>query len=215
VTEATDLLARIEAAVPPESDNPLVTAFERGSAPLSLLGVIAAEQTRIIGSDQRSFQHLADRAAGTPAAAFYASLVTGEGLAAAELPALAAAGGLSAADVAAHPPRPGCQAYPAYVAWLSLYGEPAAVVLAMLANFAAWGSYCGRLAVALRRRYGLRDAACGFFDFFGTPAPELEQLGVAAVQAALDAGADLHLAEEYARLLAGYEEMFWSTLAAG
>jgi hypothetical protein len=215
VTNATELLARIEAAAPPESDNPLVTAFERGSAPLSLLGVIAAEETRIVASDQRSFQHLADRAAGTPAAAFYASLVTGEGLAAAELPALATAGGMSPADVAAHPPRVGCQAYPAYVAWLALHGEPAAVVLAMLANFAAWGSYCGRIAVALRRRYGLPDAACGFFDFFGTPAPELEQQGVDAVQAALDAGVDLGVAGEYARLLGGYEEMFWRTLAAG
>jgi hypothetical protein len=215
VTKATDLLADIQASAPPEPDNPLVVAFERGSAPLSLLGVIAAEESRIVASDQRSFQHLADRAAGTPAAAFYASLVTGEGLAAAELPALAHAGGMSAAAVAGHPPRVGCQAYPAYVAWLSMYGEPAAVVLALLANFAAWGNYCGRIAVALRRQYGLTDAACAFFDFFATPAPELEQQGIDGVQAALDAGADLGAAGEYTRLLAGYEEMFWSALAAG
>jgi hypothetical protein len=215
VTTATDLLAEIRAAAPPEPENPLVVAFERGTAPLSLLGVIAAEETRIVTSDQRSFQRLADRAAGTPAAAFYASLVTGEGLAGAELPALAAAGGMSAADVAGHPPRVGCQAYPAYVAWLSLYGEPGAVVLALLANFAAWGSYCGRIAVALRRQYGLADAACAFFDFFATPAPELERQGLDGVRAALDAGTDLGPAGEYARLLAGYEEMFWSALAAG
>jgi hypothetical protein len=213
VTEARDLLAGIRAAAPPAADNALVVAFERGSAPVSLLGVIAAEEARIVASDQRSFQHLADRAAGTPSAAFYAALVTGEGLAAAELPALAAAGGLP--DLAGYPPQAGCQAYPAYIAWLAMYGEPAAVVLALLANFAAWGSYCGRVAAALRQRYGLPAAACAFFDFFATPAPELERQGLDGVQAALDAGVDLSPAGEYARLLAGYEEMFWSTLAAG
>jgi hypothetical protein len=53
-----------------------------------------------------------------------------------------------------------------------------------------------------------------FFDFFGTPSPELEEQAVAAVQAAMDAG---RLSEKdartHARLFQSYELDFWNTLA--
>jgi hypothetical protein len=209
---AAQLVAKIQDDAPTE-DNPLVLAVETGTIGLTLLGPLAAEQYRIVASDRRSFLLLAEKAAGTPAGVFFGTLAAGESLALDRLPALAAAGGLDAAGVTAYRPRPGCQAYPAYIAWLALNGEPAAVVLALQANFAAWGSYCARLAIALRRRYGLDDEACAFFDFFAMPAPDLDTQALAAVQAAMDAGTDLSAAGEYARLLQGYEGMFWSALA--
>ncbi len=43
------------------------------------------------------------------------------------------------AEAASYEPLPGCQAYPAYVAWLALNASPADVVLALTANFSAWG----------------------------------------------------------------------------
>jgi hypothetical protein len=99
------------------------------------------------------------------------------------------------------------------VAWLALNGAPADVALALVANFAAWGRYCGTLAAALREHYHLDDSACAFFDFFATPAPDVELQALTAVQAALTAGESLDGARQYARLLQAYELMFWNTLA--
>jgi hypothetical protein len=99
------------------------------------------------------------------------------------------------------------------VAWLALNAEPADVVLALSANFAAWGGYCAAIAEALRRHYGFKDEACGFFDLFAEPAPELEQKAQAAVQAGLDAGrVDEHAVYRYGRLLGSYEASFWHAL---
>jgi hypothetical protein len=108
----------------------------------------------------------------------------------------------------------GCQAYPAYFTWLALHGEPADVIVAIVANFAAWGDYCARIAAAMRSRYGLDDRACGFFDFFATPVPEVVEKAIAAVQAGMDAGrSDERKARRYGRLFQTYELMFWNTIA--
>src|SRR2546430_9311920 len=93
-------------------------------------------------------------------------------------------------------------------------GEPADVILAILANFAAWGGYCATLSDALRRRYGYDDEACGFFDFFATPVPELEERALDAVQAALAQGHPLRDAWRYGRPLPTYEPLFWNAVAA-
>jgi hypothetical protein len=106
----------------------------------------------------------------------------GRGLALATLPALTRACGMDEAAVAAYRPHPGCQSYPAYLAWLALNGEPAEVILALMVNFAAWGGYCRTVAAALREHYGFGDEACGFFDFFATGAPEMEQQALAAIR---------------------------------
>jgi hypothetical protein len=75
-----------------------------------------------------------------------------------------------------------------YLAWLALNGEPSDVVLAMVANFSAWGSYCRTVARALRTNYGFDDAGCAFFDFFAAPPPGGDEPALAVVQASLDAG---------------------------
>jgi hypothetical protein len=213
-TSAAELIGELRREFAPGAeDNRLVPAIAAGTAPLAVVAALAAEEHRIVPSDRRSFLLLAVRSADTPAGDFFAGLAAGESLALATLPALAAACGLDEAAVRDYPPRAGCQAYPAYVAWLALNAAPADVVLAVLANFDAWGQYCGILGRALRDRYGLADEACAFFDFFATPVPDVEQQAVTAVQAALDAGHAPVAARGYARLLQTYELMFWNTLA--
>jgi hypothetical protein len=207
------LLALRAELAPAESANRLVPRIEQGSAPVSLLAELAAQQYRIIRSDRRSFLVLAARCADTPAGGYFGRLADGESLALAALSGFAAACGLSEAQLRERAPLAGCQAYPHQLAWLALNGDPTAVVLALAANFAAWGGYCAATARALRRHYGFSDAACAFFDFFAAPAPELEEEAVRVVTAAgLD---DLRLAagHEYGRLLQEYELMFWNTLA--
>lgn len=196
--------------------NPLVPLIARGEADrTTTLAALALEQGWVIPADRRAFVHLAQRA--TPdapeSAAFFTLLAEGEAVAGERLGAFAEACGVTAAQAATHEPLPGCQAYPAYVAWLALNASPAEAVLALTANFAAWGGYCATIAEALRRHYGFTDKACAFFDFFAEPSAELDRKAAAAVQAGRDAGqVDEERAHRYRRLLQRYEDLFWSTL---
>jgi thiaminase len=216
-SSARELLESIrDELAPAESENRLVPLIERGDAGPAVFGTIAAEESHIVPSDWRSFLLLASRSTEPTAREFFAGLAGGEGLALAKLPALAAAGGLDEAALRAYEPMAGCQAYPSYFAWLALNGEPADVIVAIVANFAAWGEYCGRIATAMREKYGLDGEACGFFDFFATPIPEVVDQAVAAVQAGMDAGrSNEREARRYGRLFQAYELMFWNTVADG
>ncbi|WP_282700042.1 transcriptional regulator [Streptomyces sp. CC219B] len=188
--------------------NPLVPLIDRGKADRAVLAALAREQRLVIAADRRSFRHLAQRAAEEPeTAAFFALLAEGETLAAGHLEAFAAACGPDATGD--HEPLAGCQAYPAYVAWLALNGAPADVLVALTANFAEWGGYCATVARALRDHYGFPDEACAFFDFFAEPSPELERRASAALRSARP---DQERARRYGRLLQEYEGMFWRTL---
>ncbi|MFK8911053.1 transcriptional regulator [Streptomyces sp. YS-3] len=214
---ARELVERITAELAPAKDaNRLVPRIAEGSATLHTLAALALEQRHVIASDLRAFTFLADRSAqaGNPACAeFFGSLATGERLALERLGAYESACGLDADAVGRYEPLAGCQAYPAQVAWLALNGEPPSVALALTANFAAWGGYCATVAEALRARYGFPDEACGFFDFFAEPAPELERQALAAVASGVRSEAGTAPARRYGRLLQNYEAMFWNTLA--
>lgn len=214
---AAELLEVTTARLAADPDaNPLLPLIVSGAAGLDTLAVLAMEQRLIIAADLRSFHHLAERsAAEDPASApFFEMLAEGEAVAAGRLGAFARACGVDEKRGAAYEPRPGCQAYPSYVARLALGAAPADVVLALSANFSSWGGYCATIARALRDHYGFSDEARAFFDFFAEPAPELEERARAAVQAGLDAGrTNEGAAHGYGRLLQSYESMFWTTLA--
>ncbi|NGO11753.1 transcriptional regulator [Streptomyces sp. HC44] len=212
---ARELLENITGKLAPDPrSNRLLPLIGRGAARRDTLAALALEQRYVIAADRRAFLHLAERSAAEPeCAAFFTMLAEGEALAHDRLGPLLAACGADEARVAAYEPLAGAQAYPAYVAWLALNGAPADVVLALSANFSAWGGYCATIAEALRRQYGFDDEACGFFDLFAEPAPDLEQKAVAAVQAGLDAELiSEESVQRYGRLLQSYESMFWHTL---
>ncbi|MER6350334.1 transcriptional regulator [Streptomyces sp. NPDC001634] len=212
---ARELLeATVGRAAPDPRANRLLPLIARGAARPDTLAALALEQRHVIASDRRAFRHLAERSRGEPAAeAFFTLLTEGEAVAHDRLAAYAALCGADAAREAAYEPLADCQAYPAYVAWLALNAEPADVVLALSANFATWGGYCATIAQALRRHYDFDDEACGFFDFFAEPTPELEQRALTAVQAGLDAGrVSEDAVQRYARLLGAYEARFWHAL---
>ncbi|RLV10013.1 transcriptional regulator [Streptomyces griseocarneus] len=213
---APDILAgAARELAPADGANPLVPLLATGAAPREVFTALALEQHHIITGDRRSFMFLAERASARPAeAGFFRFLVEGETEALRRLTALKAACGLDDAAVGTHEPRPGCQAYPAYTAWLALGAEPSDAVVALTANFAAWSGYCATVAQAMRRHYGFADDACSFFDFFAEPSPEAESLAVAAVRSGLDSGLlTERLAYRYGRILQSYEILFWRTLA--
>jgi hypothetical protein len=200
---------------PAEGANRLLPLVAEGRLPRERLAALAGEEHRIIASDRRSFLLLAARFPEPPAGDFFIGLAQGESVAMEKLVTFAAALGLDEKDLRAYEPKAGCQAYPAYVAWLALNGSQGDVALALVANFAAWGSYCATVAEALRRNYGLDDEACGFFDFFATPVPEVERQALAVAEASLEAGQPPESARRHARLVQAYELMFWNTLAEG
>ncbi len=207
---ARELLTTARTALAPaEQDNRLVPLIASGTAPRSVFATIAAEESRIVPSDWRSFLTIAARCTEPHSRELFGGLAAGEGLALGKLRALAAATGQNEAALRAYPPMAGCQAYPAYLAWLAAQGEPADVVVALIANFAAWGKYCATIATAMREHYGFDDEACGFFDFFATPVPEIEEQAIAAVAA----GNPSDEALTYGRLFQSYELMFWNTIA--
>ena len=95
-------------------------------------------------------------------------------------------------------------------------GSGRATGVASCTNFAAWGSYCGAVALGLRRHYGLKDEDVAFFDSFATPAPEIEQLASAVARHSLGKSGTLpDSTRRHARLVQAYELMFWNTLAEG
>ncbi|MFI8241604.1 transcriptional regulator [Streptomyces sp. NPDC085866] len=213
--KAPELLATTTAQLAPDPrTNPLVPLIAVGEASRETLAALALEQRWVIAADHRAFVHLAERAADTrTAAAFFTSLAEGEALAGEHLTAFAAASGVTEEQRHTYAPRPGCQAYPAYVSWLALNASPADAILALTANFSAWGGYCARIAEGLRHHYGFSDEACAFFDLFAEPSPGLDAQATAAVEAALDSGhLNTGLAHTYGSLLQSYEAMFWNSL---
>ncbi|MFI2373856.1 transcriptional regulator [Streptomyces sp. NPDC018964] len=197
---------------PDPGSNPLVPLIARGEADRAVLAALALEQRRVIPADRRAFLHLAERA-DPESAAYFTALAEGEALAAEHLKTFTAACDVDEKRADAYEPLPGCQSYPAYVAWLALNAEPPDVVLALTTNFSAWGGYCATIAKALRTHYGFTDEACAFFDFFAEPAPALDEAATEAVRTALDEGRlDENRARDYARLLQAYEAKFWATL---
>jgi hypothetical protein len=211
---AGELLRRIRAELTVADDrNRLLPAVTEGRAPKAVLGAFAAEEMHIVPSDRRSFLLLAARSENPAAAEFFSLLASAESTAQAALPALGTAVGLDEVRAATYAPRAGCQAYPAYLAWLALNAEPAEAVLAVSANVTAFAGWCGTLATAVRKWYGFDDAACAFFDQYAHPCPDLDRHAATAVQQALDAGQPLASARRYGRLLQSYELMFWNTLA--
>ncbi|WP_454200041.1 hypothetical protein [Nocardia sp. Marseille-Q1738] len=209
---ARALLDRIRAELTPhDDDNRLVPRIAAGTAPRAVFAAIAAEELRITDSDWRSVHTLAARADEPHARALFSALAPGEQQAHHLLDGLVAAAG---PDTGAQQPRPGCQAYPAFMAWLALNGAAAEVIVALSTNLAAFGRYCAAVAVGMRTHYGFDDDACAFFDFYAAGAPELEENALAAVQAGLDSGQlDPDEARMYARLFQSYELMFWNSLA--
>jgi thiaminase len=216
---AADLVARtrqeLGATADAISGHRFLDLLRAHAVPEDRLRALAAEQHAIVSSDRRSFAQLAARFPEGRAGEFFLNLAEGEGLALAELTGLADWLGLTGEALRAYEPRPGAQAYPAYVSWLALNGSRADVALAFVANLAAWGANCAQVAAALGEVYGAGEEATAFFDFFAAPPADFEDRAGAVIDEALAAGDSPVLARRATRLLQAYELSFWDALAEG
>ncbi|KAB2387894.1 thiaminase II/PqqC family protein [Actinomadura montaniterrae] len=211
---AAELVARARADVAAKADgNRFLGLLEAGEVPRERLVRLAAEEHRIVSSDQRSFALLAARFPAPPAGGLFLRLAQGEAEALALLGRFAAALGESEKNLSAYEPLPLAQAYPAYLAQRAAFGTSTEVALAMLANLEEWGAYCARTATALRERYGFDEETVGFFSFFAESPPGFEEEALAVIAAGLASGDDPVEASRAARLLHAYENAFWDALA--
>lgn len=204
-------LGRVEEEI---RNHPYLASLEAGRIRREDLRLFAGEQYHVIRSDLRSVELLVSRFDAAPSGALFRTVLAGERAALEALFVFARAVGLDEPLLEAHEPAPGAQAYPAFMTWLAVHASDAEVAAAYLMNFAAWGDNCGRMSRVLRADYGLSAAQTAFFDLFATPSAEYEAAVVAVVNAGLAAGADRRRMARAARLLQGYEKLFWDTLLA-
>jgi hypothetical protein len=214
---AADLLAEARSELAPVEQairaNRFLDALEAGGVERDRLTALAGEQWTIIASDRRAFGFLASRFPRGLAGDFFLSMAQGEGEALSLLRTYAVWARLDEAALERYEPRPGCQAYTAFVSWLALNGDRADVALAFVANLAAWGANCGRVGRALRESYDALEEDTAFFDFFATPPQGFEQQALAVIDEGLAAGESPLRAKRAARLLQAYELTFWDSLA--
>ncbi|RPI05565.1 MAG: transcriptional regulator [Zetaproteobacteria bacterium] len=196
-------------------EHPWVAAVEEGRCSREDLRSFAAQQRRIIASDLKSVALLVHRYGDSPSGRFFADSLKTEAAAFDALAGFAGHVGGESAEEADAELLAGAQAYTHFVAWLALYGSDAEFAAAFLVNLPAWGKNCGRLARALRARYGMADSAVAFFDLFAGDAPGFAEAALAVIQGGLDRGVSPVRIREAAHLLQRYELMYWDALQAG
>jgi TENA/THI-4/PQQC family len=216
VADALQLVEKIRSDLKPLevkiSGHPYLEAIEAGRVALDSLKVFAGQQHHIISSDLRSLALLLSREGMRPSRAFLMNVLQGEAAALDALHAFTGALGQNIDDLEAFEPLPAAHAYCTFVAWLALYGSDAELASAFLVNFPAWGANCGRMRTALHEKYGFAPSTLAFFDLFAGM-PPFEQEAVAIIQNALDRGLLARLIHRAARMLQGYELMFWDAMA--
>jgi len=216
MADARELMAQTRAQLKPIEDrlfdHGYLAAVEAGRIPRDKLRLFAGEQYYIINSDLRSIAVLISRQGHLASRDYFLGALQGEATAREALLAFARALQVGEGDLRAHEPLPGCQAYPAYIAWLALYGSDADFAAAFLVNLPAWGSNCARMSAALKAKYGVSAESVLFFDLFASPAPEFEEDSLRVIQDGLDRGLDPQAVARAARLVQAYELMYWDTL---
>ena len=188
-------------------------ALEAGWIERGQLRIFAGQQSHIIGSDLRSVAQMVARASSERSQAFFLELLEGEraALKALELfnAGVAAAPGTPVSD----DPLPGAFAYCAFVAWLSLYASEAEFAGALLINLPVWGTNCGRMADALRSKYGFSETEVTFFTMFASAPAGFEERAATVIAEGSAYGVPAGKIRRAAALLQAYELLFWDTMA--
>ncbi len=216
MANARELLMKIRAELRPLEEKILrhhyLAALETGRLPPEKLRIFAGQQYQIIASDLRSIALLLSRYGNLPRRPYLLGVLEGESAALEALWKFARALGMSDEEICTAEPIPAALAYSAFVAWLALYGSDAELASALGVNFAAWGANCGRMSAALNAHYGLEPDAVAFFDLFAN-LPPADETALAVIQGGLDRGITPALITRAARLLQGYELMYWDSMA--
>ncbi len=192
--------------------HPYLQALEGKRLPKARLRIFAEQQHHIIESDLRSVALAAARAASPRTREFFLGMLQGERAAAEALGALARGLGMVTEAAGGAEPLGGAFAYSAYVGWLAIYASEAEFAGAFLINLPTWGANCAAMSRLLKANYGLAAPDVAFFDLFATPSEAFEQGALAVITEGLERGVDPRRIQRAARLLQGYELLYWDTI---
>lgn len=192
--------------------HPYLQALEARQVDRGKLVIFAGQQRHIIESDLRSVALIVARCGSPTPREFFMGMLQGEHAALQALEAFGRALGFPSEPFGAAEPLPGAFAYSAFVAWLALYGSVAEFAGAFLVNLEAWGANCARMSRALRDGYGLTQEDVAFFELFAAPPAGFEERGLAVVEEGLVQGVEPACIRRAARLLQGYELLYWDTM---
>jgi hypothetical protein len=216
MTSARDLIQRIQAELAPLHhkiiDHRYMAALDSGNLPQEALAVFAIQQHHIITSDLRSVALVLARHGHLASRPYLLGILQGENAALEALMKFAQALAITDDRLRGSEPIPGAFAYSAYFAWLGMHGSDAELAAALSLNFAAWGANCGRMSVALKSSYSLASDAVSFFDLFAN-LPAAPDAATAVIQGGLDRGVAPSAITRAARMLQGYELMYWDSMA--
>lgn len=216
MSDASQLIAQIRSDLKPLemriAGHTYLKALEKNRVHRESLKVFVGQQHHIISSDLRSIALLLSRQGTLPSRPFLMNVLQGEAAALDALHAFAGSLGVNRSELEVFEPLPAAHAYCTFVAWLALYGSDAELASAFLLNFSAWGGNCRRMRKALHQNYGMAPSALAFFDLFADM-PSFEKEAVDIIQNGLDRGIPGRLIHRAARMLQGYELMFWDAMA--
>jgi pyrroloquinoline quinone (PQQ) biosynthesis protein C len=194
-------------------NHPYLQALGAGRIERGQLRIFAGQQSHIVGSDLRSVAQMVARAGSERSRGFFLELLEGERAALKALSLFSAAVVAAPGPPISDEPLPGAFAYCAFVAWLSLYASEAEFAGALLINLPVWGANCGRMADALRSRYGFSEAEVAFFTMFASAPAGFEERAATVIAEGLAHGVPAGKIRRAAALLQGYELLFWDTMA--
>jgi len=209
VEETRQELQAVEAQI---RRHPYLDALEAEAVSRDELRRFAGQQYHIIASDLRAMALVIAKADSAETREFFWGGIQAERAALEALEAFAGALAMPAGDLKGAEPIPGAFAYSAYVAWLALFGSCAEFAAAFLVNLEAWGSNCARMSQALKARYRMKEGDVGFFTLFRDLPPGFQERALRVIQEGLDRGVGTKKIKRAARMLQGYELLYWDTL---
>lgn len=193
--------------------HPYPQAIERGEIPVEGLRAFPGHQHHVALSDLRSMAMMLQRFADTPWRDFWSGVLQGELAAPGGIAAMGQKLGMTSDDLDRYEVTPEGFAYATQMAWAAANASAAEIACALLINFPAWGFNCGRMARALRDRYGFGAEHTAFLDAFAA-LPSFEDTAIAIVQDGLDRGVEPRAIRRTTRLFQAYEKMFWDAMMA-
>lgn len=208
VARAREQLSAVEVAI---RNHPYLAALRAGEVPLEAIKALPGHQHHMAISDMRSIATMVARFGDTPHVDFFNGILQGQLGEREKIVILAKRLGMTKADLDAYEVEPEGYAYAAFMAWLAQRGSAAEVVCGLFVNFPAWGANCADVGAALRDAYGLTRDDTVFLDSF-SKMPSIEPTALAIIQDGLDHGVSGVLITRAARLIQGYERMFWDTM---
>lgn len=209
VTMSTSFLDEVRSSLAPLNksilEHPFIIEAEEGTLPIEGIKRFVKNQNYIISHDVRSLALMISRSTSKEEFEFFDSVYKGDAQALPLLLNMAQSLELKKIDLDVYTPVPEAVSYAHYLTFLAQFATPGEQTMALVVNLPIWGSNCNRLSKALREKYGIDETS--FLDLFAQPIPEAEKAATSVINHYLDKKKNM---EKVAKLIQGYELMFWN-----